>query len=84
MQDGIAGKLGLGYLVDMSTVSEIEAAICKLPVDDFWKLAEWFNAAKDEAWSKQMQSDAEAGRLDFLFNEAAITPAAGPIQSRSA
>ena len=81
MQDGIAGKLGLGYLPAMSTVLEIESAIRELPVDDFWKLADWFNAAKDEAWSKQMQADAEAGRLDFLFDEAATTRAAGAIKN---
>lgn len=38
----------------MSTVLEIESAIRELPVDDFWKLADWFNAAKDEV----VQADA--------------------------
>ena len=54
----------------MSTVFEIEAAITKLPKDDFWKLADWFDKAKDEAWAERMESDAEAGKLDFLFEEA--------------
>ena len=81
MKDGIAGEPGLGYVAGMSTVSEIESAIRELPAADFWKLADWFNVAKDEAWSKQMQADAEAGRLDFLFTAAATTQAAGTIQN---
>ena len=74
---GLTAIGGPGHPPTMSTVLELESAIRELPADEFWKLADWFDAAKDEAWSKQMQADAEAGRLDFLFAEAAATPAVG-------
>lgn len=61
----------------MSTVSEIESAIRGLPKEDFWKLAEWFDQVKADAWDKQMQADGAAGRLDFLFEEAEAARKAG-------
>jgi len=61
----------------MSTILEIETAICELPKEDFWKLAEWFDAVKADALGKRMQADAEAGRLDFLFEEADTARMAG-------
>lgn len=83
---GLTAIGGPGHPPTMSTVLELESAIRELPADEFWKLADWFDAARDEAWSKQMQADAEAGRLDFLFAEAAATQAVGvgkkwPVQA---
>ncbi|WP_395743289.1 hypothetical protein [Prosthecobacter sp.] len=59
---------------------EIESAIKGLPKEDFWKLAEWFDQVKAKTWDEQMGQDAEAGRLDFLFEEAAASRAAGLSQ----
>jgi len=47
----------------MSTVLEIESLISELPPEEFWKLADWFDEAKAEAWDKQIEADATAGRL---------------------
>jgi len=54
----------------MSTVLEIEEAISTLNPEEFWKLAEWFDARKAEAWDAQIEADAAAGKLDFLWEEA--------------
>ena len=54
----------------MSTVMEIESAIRALPQQEFWKLAEWFDAVKERNWDEQIEADAKTGRLDFLFEEA--------------
>jgi hypothetical protein len=54
----------------MSSVLEIESAIRKLPKEDFWRLAEWFDEVKADALGDKMQADAASGRLDFLFDEA--------------
>lgn len=54
----------------MSTVADIEAAISSLPQDEFWKLAEWFDERKADAWDKQIEEDAKAGRLDKFAEEA--------------
>jgi hypothetical protein len=64
----------------MSSVIEIESAISGLPKEDFWKLAEWFDQVKAKTWDEQMQADAAAGRLDFLFEEAAAARVAGHSQ----
>jgi hypothetical protein len=64
----------------MSSVIEIESAISGLPRDDFWKLAEWFDQVKAKTWDEQMQKDAEGGRLDFLFEEAAAARTGGHNQ----
>ncbi len=61
----------------MSTVAEITQAISELPKQEFWKLAEWFDDVKADAWDAQMDADAKAGRLDFLFEEAAADRQAG-------
>ena len=51
----------------MSTVVEIESAITNLPKKEFWELATWFDDVKNRAWDEQMEADAAAGKLDFLF-----------------
>lgn len=55
----------------MSSVTEIESAIRGLPEEEFWKLADWFDELRSEAWDRQIEADAASGRLDFLFEEAA-------------
>jgi len=53
----------------MSSVMEIESAIRQLPETEFWKLSTWFDDLRATAWDEQMESDAKAGKLDFLFEE---------------
>ncbi len=54
----------------MSTILEIESAISRLPKQEFWQLSEWFDRVKERTWDEQMEADALAGKLDFLFEEA--------------
>ncbi len=54
----------------MNTVEEIEAAAEKLAPSDFDRLATWISARYHARWKQQMDADAAAGRLDFLFDEA--------------
>jgi len=54
----------------MSTVEEITQAIAMLPKDDFWKLTDQLLKMRDDHWDAQIQADAAAGKLDFLFEEA--------------
>jgi hypothetical protein len=55
----------------MHSVQEIKIAISRLPKEDFWLLAEWFDREKNNAWDEQIQAEVE--RLDFLFEGAAAT-----------
>lgn len=70
----------LGSWGAMSTVLEIESAIRQLPHEEFWKLAEWFDEAKSEAWDRQIEADALSGKLDKLWEEAELEIAAGKTQ----
>ena len=63
----------------MTTVEEIEQAAEQLAQSDFDRLAAWVSTRYHELWKRQMERDATAGKLDFLFNEAAVERQAGSL-----
>jgi hypothetical protein len=63
----------------MTTVEEIEQAAERLAPSDFDRLASWVRARYHDLWKRQMDGDAAAGKLDFLFNEADSERAAGSL-----
>jgi hypothetical protein len=65
----------------MATVEEIEQAIERLAPADFARLASWVALRRHEEWTKQMDRDAEAGKLDFLFSEADAEGRAGALRN---
>jgi len=52
------------------TLEEIESAITQLAPNDLARLAAWFDEFHTEAWDKQIEDDANTGRLDALLREA--------------
>lgn len=54
----------------MTTVQEIEKAICELPPQDLAALREWFVTFDAEVWDRQLEQDVAEGRLDKLAGEA--------------
>lgn len=54
----------------MLKVEEIEAAIESLSEDEYRHLRKWFSEKDWGKWDKQVQSDSESGKLDFLIREA--------------
>ena len=55
----------------MSTVPEIIAAVQRLDEEQKGQfLAKLADINFDDAWDRQMETDAKAGRLDFLWEEA--------------
>jgi hypothetical protein len=54
----------------MSKVSKIKAAIEALGEEEYHQLRLWFSEKDWEKWDRQIESDSESGKLDFLFNEA--------------
>ena len=54
----------------VSTVQEIESAAEQLAPEDFAKLATWINRRQAETWDRQIEADAQAGRLDKFIDEA--------------
>ncbi len=65
----------------MSTVEQIEAAIAKLPRNDFFRLHDWIRDRFDDEWDKQIEEDALSGRLDHLAKEAIAEYRAGKSSS---
>jgi hypothetical protein len=61
----------------MSTVEQIEAAIQKLPREDFFRLHEWVRDRFDDEWDRQFEDDARSGRLDAVAREALAEHRAG-------
>ena len=54
----------------MTTVQEIEHAIEQLPSDQFSQIRDWIAERDWEKWDAQIELDSEAGKLDFLIDEA--------------
>lgn len=53
----------------MDRVEEIESAINALSLEDFRRIANWFRERDQSLWDEQLDTDASAGALDFLFKE---------------
>lgn len=54
----------------MNTVQAIEEAIQQLPETDLIELHHWFNEFIENLWDKQIEQDANLGKLDALAAEA--------------
>jgi hypothetical protein len=54
----------------MNTVQEIESAIQKLKPQEIHTVADWLQDYRERLWDREIQADAEAGRLDKLMEEA--------------
>lgn len=61
----------------MSTVTEIQDAITKLPEDEQRQLSRWLGERFADAWDAQIEDDITAGRLDHLIAQAESDIAAG-------
>ncbi|HYH81984.1 MAG TPA: hypothetical protein VEX86_19415 [Longimicrobium sp.] len=54
----------------MSTIYDIERAVSGLSEQELSKFRAWFLEFDAEAWDRQFEDDAAAGRLDALADEA--------------
>lgn len=54
----------------MSSVAEIQKAILALPEKDAWQLGAWLNERLQVAWDREIEADANNGRLDRLWQKA--------------
>lgn len=64
----------------MTKVQEIQAAIESLPREEYLRLRQWFVERDWEQWDKQIEADSEAGKLDFLIQEALDEKAKGLLR----
>jgi hypothetical protein len=51
----------------MSSVAEIEQAIAKLARGEFVELERWFDAERNRKWDRQIEEDAQSGKLRELY-----------------
>jgi len=51
----------------MSSVAEIEQAIAKLPPREFVELERWFDAERNRKWDRQIEEDAQSGKLREVY-----------------
>jgi hypothetical protein len=54
-------------MLPMSSVAEIEQAIAKLPLGEFAQLELWFDAERNRKWDRQIEEDAQSGKLRELY-----------------
>lgn len=52
------------------TITDIQKAILDLPETEYTELRKWLSELDWERWDKQIEADSEAGKLDFLVEEA--------------
>ncbi len=64
----------------MTKLEQIEKAIAALPHDDIIALADWFAEFHADLWDKQIEADAEAGKLDKFAAMARAEIAAGKVR----
>ena len=61
-------------------IEEIQVAIKLLPRDQYVQLRQWFSEQDWEQWDRQIEADTEAGKLNFLIQEALVEKAHGNLR----
>jgi len=59
---------------------EIKSAVDALSPEELAELAAYVRERDSAAWDAQIEQDAAAGKLDFLFEEADAARASGTLQ----
>jgi len=67
-------------VVIMSRVEELQTAIAALAPEEYARLRQWFAERDWEQWDRQIEEDAQAGKLDFLIEEAMAEKAQGRLR----
>jgi hypothetical protein len=57
----------------MNQLETIEKQITELDRDSYNRLRDWFLEFDYSVWDKKIESDSNAGKLDFLINAAKVT-----------
>ncbi len=54
----------------MSKIDKIKTEIESLPSEEFAEIFRWLSEKDWERWDKEIETDSQAGKLDFLVREA--------------
>lgn len=64
----------------MTTLLQIERAIEQLPREQFSKIHDWIVEKHWQTWDAQIERDSDAGKLDFLVEEARRDAKSGDVR----
>ncbi|RUL97464.1 hypothetical protein [Rhizobium chutanense] len=54
----------------MTKLEQIEKSVAELDKREFEAFSAWFESLQAERWDRQLETDAESGRLDHLAEKA--------------
>ena len=80
VMSGISTPWHIKEVISVSSVEVVQAAIASLTPEEYRRLREWFIERDWEQWDKQIEEDAQSGRLDFLIAEAMAEKAQGHLR----
>lgn len=61
-------------------IDDLKAEIERLPSEEFAELFRWLSEKDWENWDRQIEADAQAGKLDFLIHEARQEKSKGELK----
>ena len=64
-----------------TNVAKIQEEILALSETDYKQLKQWFNDLEWEKWDRQIEADSNAGKLDFLIDEALEAEEKGTLKN---
>ena len=65
----------------MTSIAKIQEEILALSETDYLQLKQWFDELKWNKWDRQIEEDSNAGRLDFLIDEAREAKEKGTLKN---
>ena len=77
---GLERDVAFAYGCLMSKVEQIETDIAKLSATEARQVAQWLQEFLADEWDKEIETDAKAGKLDFLFDEGTAERRAGSLR----
>ena len=63
----------------MRTIERLKAEITQLTAEELTELAQWLSERQWESWDAQIEADSQAGRLNFLIDEAQTEKSEGRL-----
>jgi len=64
----------------MTQVEQLQKEIDRLSDEEFMQLRRWFAEKDWERWDRQIEADAESGKLAFLLKEGATAKEKNTLQ----
>ncbi|MBV5273739.1 MAG: hypothetical protein JZU52_08880 [Lamprocystis purpurea] len=64
----------------MTVLERIEAQVQALSEVELYEFRRWFQEWDADAWDRQIEADAQAGKLDALAAEALAEYRSGPVR----